>query len=384
VSDASYVSIGFGDGGLLGLLSLLGRRQFKIQNSKLEKRTTADDFIKNKPVNATTSTAGFMSAADKTKLDGVASGAEVNVQSDWNQSTATADDFIKNKPANLVSDASYVHTDNNYTTAEKTKLSGIAPGAEVNVQSDWNQSTTTSDDFIKNKPVNATTSTAGFMSAADKTKLDGVASGAGVNVQSDWNQTTTTADDYIKNKPSIPAAANNAKLIINQSGTKKGEFTANASTDVTIDLANDNTTYSNATTSTAGLMSAADKTKLNGMATIWTGTQAQYDAISSKVSSFRTFRAFKAFRPQAIQNSKFKIQNSKLSTIYLEGIRCGRSSHTIYLVKLRWKCQECLLGRLRVQVRSMQQVRQQYVQTIIVCRRRLQWCRLQVILRNFK
>lgn len=39
-----------------------------------------------------------------------------------------------------------------YTTAEKTKLGGIEAGAEVNVQSDWNQSDSTNDDFIKNKP----------------------------------------------------------------------------------------------------------------------------------------------------------------------------------------------------------------------------------------
>lgn len=32
----------------------------------------------------------------------------------------------------FVSDANYVHTDNNYTTAEKDKLSGIEAGAEVN------------------------------------------------------------------------------------------------------------------------------------------------------------------------------------------------------------------------------------------------------------
>ena len=34
---------------------------------------------------------------------------------------------------NFVQDASYVHTDNNYTTEEKTKLGGIAAGAQVNV-----------------------------------------------------------------------------------------------------------------------------------------------------------------------------------------------------------------------------------------------------------
>lgn len=49
----------------------------------------------------------------------------------------------------------------------------------------------------------ATTSTAGIMSAADKTKLNGVASGAEVNVQSNWTQTNTSSDDYIKNKPVV-------------------------------------------------------------------------------------------------------------------------------------------------------------------------------------
>lgn len=41
---------------------------------------------------------GLMSALDKQKLDNIASGAEVNVQSDWSQSDNTKDDFIKNKP----------------------------------------------------------------------------------------------------------------------------------------------------------------------------------------------------------------------------------------------------------------------------------------------
>lgn len=41
---------------------------------------------------------------------------------------------------------------NDYTTTEKNKLSGIASGAEVNVQSDWNISDSGSDAYIKNKP----------------------------------------------------------------------------------------------------------------------------------------------------------------------------------------------------------------------------------------
>lgn len=63
--------------------------------------------------------------------------------------------------SDFVEDASYVHTDNNYTTAEKNKLAGIAAGAEVNVQANWTQTTTTADDYIKNKPTLATVATSG-------------------------------------------------------------------------------------------------------------------------------------------------------------------------------------------------------------------------------
>ncbi|WP_320967328.1 hypothetical protein [Hungatella sp.] len=41
---------------------------------------------------------------------------------------------------------------NDYTTAEKTKLSGIAAGAEVNIQSDWAVKDSASDAYIKNIP----------------------------------------------------------------------------------------------------------------------------------------------------------------------------------------------------------------------------------------
>lgn len=102
--------------------------------------------------------------AEKNKLAGIAAGAEVNVQSDWNVTNTSSDAYIKNKPtiptetsqltndSNFVSDANYVHTDNNFTTALKNKLNGIASGAEVNVQSDWDQTDTAADDYIKNKP----------------------------------------------------------------------------------------------------------------------------------------------------------------------------------------------------------------------------------------
>lgn len=67
---------------------------------------------------------------EKTKLAGIAAGAEVNVQPDWNQGNDAADDYIKNKPSNLVQDPAYVHTDNNFSNAEKAKADGAIQSTE--------------------------------------------------------------------------------------------------------------------------------------------------------------------------------------------------------------------------------------------------------------
>ena len=63
---------------------------------------------------------------------------------------------------------------------------------------------------------NATETQPGLMSAADKVKLNGIADGAEVNVQSDWNVTNTTSDAYIKNKPkALPANGGNSDTVNN-------------------------------------------------------------------------------------------------------------------------------------------------------------------------
>jgi hypothetical protein len=54
---------------------------------------------------ASTGAAGLLSAADKTKLDNIAPGAEVNVQPDWNEANSGSDAFIKNKPGDATTSA---------------------------------------------------------------------------------------------------------------------------------------------------------------------------------------------------------------------------------------------------------------------------------------
>ena len=50
---------------------------------------------------------------------------------------------------------------NDYTNAEKTKLQEIERGAKVNVQSDYSQTDSTADDYIKHKPTFSTVATTG-------------------------------------------------------------------------------------------------------------------------------------------------------------------------------------------------------------------------------
>jgi hypothetical protein len=73
---------------------------------------------------------------------------------------------------------------------------------------------------------NATTSVAGFMSSTDKTKLDGIASGAEVNVNADWN--SISGDSLILNKPTIPTLTsqltNDSGFINSTAGNWTGTF----------------------------------------------------------------------------------------------------------------------------------------------------------------
>ncbi len=189
----------------------------QVQADWAQSDSSAVDFIKNKPANLVQDadyvhTDNNFTDADKTKLSGIEAGAEANVQADWNEADSAADDYIKNKPQNLVQDASYVHTDNNFTTAEKTKLSGIEAGAEANVQADWSQSDSAADDFIKNKPQNLVQDasyvhTDNNFTTSEKNKLAGIAAGAEVNVQADWTEADSAADSFIKHKPNLATVA---------------------------------------------------------------------------------------------------------------------------------------------------------------------------------
>ena len=132
----------------------------KADSSSLATVATSGDYddLINKPTIPTVNDATLTIQKNGSDVATFTANASSNVVANVTVPTTTSE--LTNN-SDFVSDASYVHTDNNFTTAEKTKLSGIESGAEVNVQSDWSQSDNTKDDYIKNKPSLAAVATSG-------------------------------------------------------------------------------------------------------------------------------------------------------------------------------------------------------------------------------
>ena len=206
---------------------------------------------------ATTSAAGSMSAADKSKLDGIQAGAEVNVNADWNATSGDAQ--ILNKPTFVAS------------------VAGTSPIVSTG--------TTTPTISI----TAATTSTAGSMSAADKLKLDGIASGAEVNQNAYSNflvGTTTISANSETDTLTLIAGANitltpNAgaeSITIAATGSTGVSSVTGTAPIVSSGGANPAISITAATTLAAGSMSSADKTKLDG---IEAGAQVNQNAFSN-------------------------------------------------------------------------------------------------------
>lgn len=171
----------------------------------------------NKAVNippATTSTPGLMSAADKTKLEGVESGAEENtIETIKKNGTAISPDANKAVDIPIPTVAKSGSGENEKATITDGQNTYDVPtvdameayvgehgGVIQKIKQNGTEMTIDSSDKSVNF-TNATTSADGLMSSADKTKLNGIEAGAQENVQSDWNQSSSSADDFIKNKP---------------------------------------------------------------------------------------------------------------------------------------------------------------------------------------
>lgn len=219
----------------------------RYDNRVLIQSSTGSDVVLNAAVVGNTGLryAGVMTADDREKLDGIATNAEVNVQSDFSITDSTLDSFIKNKPTvpstlGDLTDVSTTGIGNNkiikynsstsrWEIATETTSGGtvtsitagsglnggtISSSGTLSIQNSYLHSTLDSR-YLSSSYVPPTVVASsggsggsnGTMTAAMAEKVNGIANNAEVNVNADWN--STSGDSKILNKPSIPSSLNN-------------------------------------------------------------------------------------------------------------------------------------------------------------------------------
>ena len=247
-----------------------------------------DDEINTTYNEATPSTAGLMSAGDKTKLNGIAPGANNYVHPDTPgnkhiPSGGAVGQILKNTGDGTVQWEDPTSYSNATTTTaglmspeDKTKLNGIASGANNYVHPSHdahdlgfykvtidNQGHVTNTSLVTKTDIrglgltsqdisigDASSSSSGLMSASDKAKLDGIASGA--NRYTHPSYTARSSGLY---KITVDSTGH----VSNVSAVTKNDITA-------LGITGEDISIGDATTSSAGLMSASDKAKLDGIA----------------------------------------------------------------------------------------------------------------------
>ena len=197
--------------------------------------------VTGKPGNATTNTDGFMSAADKTKLDGLENYDDADIQaavdaveediSEINTELDTKVDKVSGKGLST----------NDYTTIEKNKLAGVSEGATKVEKSDTNG-----------------------------------------NIKVDGTETVVYTHPTTAGNKHIPAGgAANQVLEFDSAGTAKWGHTVQS--DVPENAKFTDTTYGEATEEDPGLMPASAMKKLNSLPQIYFSESEPEDAPANSI-----------------------------------------------------------------------------------------------------
>lgn len=226
---------------------------------------------------ASDSQAGLMSAADKAKLDGIAPNANNYTHPSHDAAPeglykVTVDALGHVTATTAVAKADITGLgipaqDTTYNafkgaTAEAAGGAGLVPAPAKGDQAKFLKADGTWGTPVNTTYEEATPDAAGLMSAADKTKLNGIEAGA--NKYTHPSYTPQASGLY---KVTVDATGH----VSAAAAVEKGDITA-------LGIPGQDTTYQNATQSQAGLMSAADKIKLDNIPTSALGYAADWGA----------------------------------------------------------------------------------------------------------
>lgn len=332
----------------------------RIHTHAIADITNLSTILSNKAdkTNANQSTDGLMSAADKKKLDGIATGATKYVHPSQTARTGKPTSNLTPNFGDIITISQIVSdgtghvtnandrkitipnaTVNNTTNglmiaSDKVKLDSIANNAnnythptytnrnnglyKITVDGTGHistvQSVNKSDITALGIPAqdttynDATTSTHGLMSVADKKKIDGIAN---------------NANNYTH--PSYTSKTNGLyKITVDNSGHVNGTQNVTKADITALGIPAQNTTYSNATTTTDGLMSAEDKQKLDVQSSFKIMLSTDYGIAPNNVANEMTIT-----RPgriyAAVLKDGFALENKTISFI-INGVTYDRIS----------------------------------------------------------
>ena len=292
---------------------------------------------------ATTSANGLMSSSDKSKLDGIATGAEVNQNA-----------FSKIAVESTIGSG-------NIEADSKTDTLTIVAGQNIVLTPDaTNDKLTIAATYSR---TTATTSEDGLMSSSDKSKLDGIAANA-----NNYSHPTYTART---GKPTANATPKFGDTFTVSQITSNGTGHVTGATDRTIKIPS-----TTATTSEDGLMSSSDKTKLNGIA-----SNAQENVIEAitvnGAACTPSSKSVEITIPTALKNpyaltitqngTRTSYDGSKAININLSGSGSGEAqpieSTELYLHTL--DCTNCQVKILSSDLNDMQNFDEGFIVSII-------------------
>jgi hypothetical protein len=168
-------------------------------------------YLPANSVDAVTKEAGTISVSYSTEKEVAPDTVEFSIadlisglQSEITSSNKLSADLVEDGTNNKV-----------FTATEKTKLSGIEAGAEVNVQSDWNQTNTSADDYVKNKPTIPNVGTLNTNNSTAQTVSSSESFSGSINLH---KVSKTGSYNDLNDKPTIPTVPTNISSFTNDVG----------------------------------------------------------------------------------------------------------------------------------------------------------------------
>lgn len=218
---------------------------------------------------ATTGSNGFMSSADKTKLDGIAAGAQVNVPTNLDRSpSATTVTISSSTGTSTTIPAATTTAAGVMTAADKTKLDGVAVGATANATDASLRDRSTHTGTQATSTISGLDTALSAKAPLNSPALTGVPTAPTATAGTNTTQLATTAFVQAVNASDTGSAATAVKL---KTARAIGGVFFDGSADITLPGVNSvgtqNTTGSAATLTTARTING---TAFNGSANITT------------------------------------------------------------------------------------------------------------------